>query len=241
MLQDRPTDEQIAAQEERIAAREARTIRAVVATLLSCGLLIAAIVLLALMVRANFIPAWLSDGLGTALFFAWLAYIFLRVKPGSLLPSLNDIDEDYLRNTIDFQQRRGRAAFAPLLWNLVFLGFVFTVTIVPMLRKHPEKFNPLFHTVFAVIAVVFAGLALQSVLILTYGGRRAAIDELSRAQRAKAGQFGHILAVTELAALLLASAYRPQWVITSLPLAIATAVALPGAYFLYLEWRSGRG
>ena len=241
MLQNQPTDEQIAAQEERIAAREARTVRAAVAMLISCGLLIAAIALLALMAKANFIPAWLFNGVGMALFLAWLAYIFLRLKPGSPLPGMDVIDEDYLRNTIDFQQRRSRASLAQLLWNLVFLGFVFTVTIVPVLRKHPERFHPLFHTVFALVAAAFSVLALVSVLILTYGSRRAAIDELSRAQRAKAGQFGHILAVTELAALLLASAYRPQWVLPSLPLAIATAVALPGAYFFYLEWRSNRG
>ena len=112
MLPNHPTDEQIAAQEERNAARDAQVARKGVAMLASCSLLIAAIVSLALAVRANLIP--------------------------------------------------------------------------------------------------------------------------------EAAQLGHILAVVELAALLIASTYRPQWVLASLPLTIATVVALPCAYFIYLEWRSNR-
>jgi len=238
MLRTEPTDEQIAAQEERNAARDAQIIRKGVAMLVSCGLLIAAIVLMALAVRENLIPEWLFNSVGAALFLGWLAYVFLRLKLGAPYPGLDIVDKEYLRKSIDFEQRRSRASLALLLWNLLVLAFVFTMTTLP--RKHPVGFPPLIHTAFTLFAAAFVALALVSVLILTYGDRRIVIDELSRAQRAKAAQLGHILAVTELAALLVVSTYRPQWVLTSLPLAIATVVALPGAYFIYLEWRSNR-
>ena len=109
MLPNQPTDEQIAAQEERNAARDAQIVRKGVAMLVSCGLLIAAIVLLALAVRTNLIPEWLFNGVGVALFFGWLAYVFLRLRLGAPYPGLDIVDKVYLRKSIDFEQRRSRA------------------------------------------------------------------------------------------------------------------------------------
>ena len=224
MPSDHPTDDQI-------IAEEARRRRVMVAFLVSFILLIVAAGLLFFAARARVISTWLLDILVTALFLAWLGFIFFRVKPSDPAMAICDLtDESYLRKTIDKRQRHARYQLLYFLINIFGIGFLFSHVILRRAMLPPF--------LLGLGWLVYAIVVLLGVLLLAYGPGN---DELNRAQRAQAMQLGYVFTVMEFCFLLIAAAYHPQWSLSLLPAAIATSVAVPVFYLIFLEWRAGRG
>ena len=215
-----------------IEANEVRFTRAIIILLVSLVLLIATIVLLMQAARTDLIRQWLFNSITTVLFLAWVTHALILTRPAIPSGALAQSDEEYQRRTIDIQQRRNRHYLLFHLVNLIFVGSMVTITFV----------KPIEGPFSVMMAIILALPAFFSIRTLSSGFpyRRAASDELSRAQRAKAAQFGYILALLEMCAILIAAAYHPHWGLVSLPLAITTAIALPGFYFLYLDWKASR-
>jgi hypothetical protein len=231
MPSDHPTDDQIIAEEARLR-------RVIITFLVSFVLLITAAGLLLLAARTQIIPVWLSNVLVIALFLAWLGFILFRVKPSN--PTIDLTDASYLRKTIDRRQRYARYMLLYWLAIIIGTGFLLSHVILQITKRPPFPFG-------LVVSFGFVIVVLLGVLQLAYGPRPfslkydlAGSDELSRAQRAQATQLGYVFTVMEFCGLQAATAYHPQWGFSLLPAAIATAVAVPGFYLLFLEWRAGR-
>ena len=227
---------------ERISAQEARSNRALVIAIGSFSALLATSILLFFAGRADFIPMWLMNLVVIALLVLWLLFIFVRIKPG-IAPPQEAFGEEYWRKTIDLQHRRRRTTIVFILLMLCQMAGLLTRAIFKAsLLQSPDSD-------FGVMAVswTFGFMALLAVLTVAFGPgffvpsyRRALNDELVRAQQAKTVQFGYLLAIIEMCAILVMAVYRPQWVIASLPSVIAVAIVLPGIYFLILELRASR-
>jgi len=215
--------------DDEIIAQDKRSYRSIFILITSFIGVVASVILLFLASRAHFIPVWLVNALGVVLLLGWLFFIFTRVKPG-IPPPDEAFGEDYLRKTIDLQHRRWRFVIFGTLLNLFLMA-----TVVSRLRNDN----------FPVVSLLFACVALVAVLTVSFGPgfflpfyRRALSDELLLAQRAKVAQFGYILAVVEMCAMVVATAYRTRWTIEALPLVIVSAITLPWMYFLILDWRA---
>lgn len=223
---------------DQIIAAEAQQHRAMFVFLVSFVLLIVAAGLLLLGARTGVIPTWLLNVLVAALFPAWLGFFLFRIKPAVKVLSSVITDESYQRKTIDMHQRRARYWLLYLLVYILGMGFLFSHVILR---------NPAVPPILVPFGFAFAIVVLLSVLGVAYGFGLFSLeydlagnDELSRAQRAQATQLGYVFTVMEFCAALVAAVTRPQLGLALLPSAIATAVAVPGLYLLFLEWRAGR-
>jgi hypothetical protein len=223
--------------DKEIIAQEERSRRAVFAMLAGFFVCVAIAILLLLASGVHLISMWLVNVLGAALLFGWVLFAFMRTKQWTPPPA-EVFGEEYLRKTIDLQHRRWRFQIITLLLGLCWVAGTLTFGI---LEAHLEGFY------LSLFSLTFAFVALIAVLTVSYGPgfffpsyRRALNDELTRAQHAKVAQFGYILAVIEMCAVLAAAAYKPLWGIAALPFAVTAAIVLPGIYFLILQWRAGR-
>jgi len=224
-------DQEIIAQDER----SRRAVFAIFAGFLVC---VAIAILLFLAGGAHFISMWLVNVLGAALLLGWLLFAFMLAKSWTPPPA-EAFGEEYLRKTIDLQHRQWRFQIISLLITLFAVAGVLTIVI---LHLYNDRFS------LSVVACEYTVLALLAVLTVSFGPaffvpsrRRVLNDELTITQQEKATRFGFILAVIAMCGVLITTAYNPQWGITVLPSAIAVVIALPGFYFLILQWRAGRG
>jgi len=150
---------------------------------------------------------------------------------------------EYLRKTVDIQHRRWRYAIIILLLGLCELAGLLTHSILK--TSPPHSLNSGLGSVL--FSGTFAVIAFLSVLTVVFGPgfflpfyRRALNDELLRALHARVARFGYVLTIIEVSAVLVMAAYKPQLVVAALPSVIAAAIALPGIYFLILDWRTDR-
>jgi hypothetical protein len=222
---------------DQIIAAKAQQRRAMFIFLASFVLLIVAAGLLLLATRTDVIPIWLLNALVAALFLAWLGFILFRIKPTVSILSSVITDEAYQRKTIDTHQRNARYWLLYLLVYILGMGFLFSHVILKNSSVPP---------ILVPFGFAFAIVVLLGVLGVAYGFGLFSLeydlagnDELSRAQRAQATQLGYVFTVMGFCATLIAAITRPQLGIALLPSAIATAVAVPGLYLLFLEWRAG--
>ena len=220
-----------------IIAQDERSHRAALLTLASVAISMVTVFLILYAGQRNLFSMWWANVLATVVFFAWLLIVLTHIKPWSEVP-VDGFDEAYLRKTIDVQHRRWRFVILSLLLNVCVIAASLTISI---LRLRNEGFF------LSLIAAMYAFMALMAVLAISFGpgflvpsNRRALNDELTRAQQARTAKFGFILAVVAMCGVLVAAAYKPHWGLAALPGAIAAVIALPGIYFLILQWRAGR-
>ena len=224
--------------DKEIIAQEERSRRAVFAMLAGFSVCVATAILLFLASGAHLISMWLVNVLGATLLLGWLLIAFMQAKPWTPPPA-EAFGEEYLRKTIDLQHRRWRFQIVTLLFVLFAVAGVLTIMI---LHLRNDGFF------LSVVACEYAVFALIAVLTVSFGPaffvpsrRRVLNDELTITQQGNAVRFGFVLAVIAMCGVLVTTAYNPQWGFAVLPLVIAAVIAMPGIYFLVLQWRAGRG
>lgn len=238
MTHDRKADDESIAKMERAARVQGRMLW----TLLFAFAVITAILAGGLALHLS------QEVVGVLAFVVLLAWIlsvflnrdFLPLSAGSFS------DQELLRKTLDAQQRWLRWLYVFYFVPLILFAIIITISIL-----HPRNAAVAHLIIDRPVAMVFAielsMFALHATLMVCFGAlymkaplRRALNDELTRAQQHKAAMFGYILSVIALCAVLMAQLVHASWGALALPGTITAVIALPGAYFLILQWRAGQ-
>lgn len=237
MIDQKLSDDEMIAEERRSYRAQARLLSLTFALFVAMGAVFFG-------GTALHLPSGPIGGVALALLLLWVVSVFRN--PSFIPPPEAYLNENILRKMIDDHHRRWRWMFALFFGLLAMLAGELTLVFLHA-SKATFPFGGDARFGFTLFAAVFAFVALLTVLQVCFGPgfvsstyRKALNDELTRAHQRRTAMFGYILAVMAMSAVLMVAMYKPQWGIAALPGVIAAVIALPGFYFLILEWRADR-
>lgn len=94
---------------------------------------------------------------------------------------------------------------------------------------------------FVVLLVMLAPLLCFGPGFISRTYRETLNDELIRSMRAKAARLGYLILMLALGGLYFVFVHAPQLALRGLVWSLLAGGAIPTLYFLFLEWRAGRG
>lgn len=164
-------------------------------------------------------------GIVTGMLFAGAVVTLIKARFGGTSPAEGRIDE------FQRQQRRMLIAITVLV-----TGFGAMTIINPF--HHNGVVSIDFAIEFALLAIAAAAAATFGVGFLRRRYRLAASDEFVQAIRARAVQFGYLVAIIGLSATYMVYVFRPSLIDIALPSVLLVGVIAPAIYFLIAERRA---